>query len=104
MKTIERTLTNNRGESVTLKMTVVGHKVGAAGSVAHNRRTISIVESSVPVEIEVIDMVNGRLIDSRAIEQTSGDEKRMVTYPVRVFANGDRTRNGTFKIFNFDGQ
>lgn len=103
MKTIERTLTNNCGESIVIKMTVIGHKVGLPGSVAHNRRTIRIVESTAPVEIEVIDLVNGQQVDALSIEQTSGDAKRMVTYPVRVFANGDRTRNGAFKIFDFDG-
>ena len=104
MKTIERTIKNNRGELLVVKMTVVGHKVGNKGGVARNRRVVEIIKSSVPVEIVVIGGTNGCKIGEAAFELTTGEENRMKTYPVVLVAGGDHTRNGVFKLFSVAGE
>lgn len=100
MKTIQLSIKNNRGEKIELELSIGKYQVGKHGAVTRNRRLIVISKSSVPVELGLIEGTNGRRLDFKSFWQTTGDINRMKTYPVKIYANGDKTRNGAFKLFS----
>lgn len=99
-------LTNGRGEKITVTLDIKKRKV------APKRNEIAITaESTVPVELECGTRAvyeNGQPVNNwknegQEIVCTPGDIKRLGTYPIFVYANGDKTKKGRFQIRNIEG-
>jgi hypothetical protein len=106
MKTIEKTLRNLRGEELSLKIEVEEKRVKPAGTVGCNRIYLRIIEASAPISIdtgvravyETGESVNNWNAVGREIELTTGDVKRLSTYPIWIYVAGDQTKRGRFRI------
>jgi len=106
MKTIEKILYNLRGDELRLKIEVEQKLVKPAGTSGCHRIYLRVLESSTPIQIdtgvravyETGESVNNWSSVGKEIELTTGDVKRLATYPIWIYTNGDQTKRGRFRI------
>lgn len=105
------TLTNGRGEQITLTLNIEGRRTAPKNTPKCHEITITVAESSVPVELdggvralyEGGVSVNNWKVEGQSIICTRGDIKRLGTYPIFIYVAGDRTKNGRFILRSIEG-
>ena len=101
-----QTLKNGRGEALEIRYTAKTTKQGQPGTAGCNR-VMLVIEADKPItvgaEVRAVyasgTPVNKfEVLDGNAVAMSTGDVKRLATYPIFIYVNGDKSKRSRFQL------